>query len=122
MRIEFLYWEECPSHDEALRRLKEVLQEEGIEDPVEIIRVDTEEDAERLDFPGSPTIRFNGQEIQPESARRTGSGLTCRAYWVDGRVSPLPTKAMIREALRRSLQAGERRAGRQPGDPASATP
>lgn len=104
MRIEFLYWEQCPSHEEALRRLRQVLQEEGIEDPVEIIRVDTDEDAERLRFPGSPTIRFDGVDIQPEGAQRMGSALTCRTYWVNGRVSPLPTAEMIREALRRSLQ------------------
>lgn len=104
MRIEFLYWEECPSHEEALRRLKEVLQEEGIQDAIEIIRVDTDEDAERLRFPGSPTIRFDGQDIQPEGAERMGAALTCRTYWVNGRVSPLPTKEMIRDALRKSLQ------------------
>ncbi|WP_324715421.1 DUF2703 domain-containing protein [Carboxydochorda subterranea] len=104
MRIEFLYWEECPSHDEALRRLREVLAEEGVRDPVEIIRVDTDEQAEALRFPGSPTIRFDGVDIQPEGAERAGSALTCRAYRVDGRISPLPTKGMIREALRRAWQ------------------
>ena len=30
MRIEFLYWEECPSHPEALALLEEVLAERGI--------------------------------------------------------------------------------------------
>lgn len=106
MRIEFLYWEECPSHEEALRRLREVLQEEGVQDPIEIIRVETDEQAERLGFPGSPTIRFDGLDIQPEGARRVGTALTCRTYWVDGRVSPLPTKEMIRQALRRARSTG----------------
>ena len=30
MKIEFLYWEDCPSHPEALARLRDVLREEGI--------------------------------------------------------------------------------------------
>lgn len=106
MRIEFLYWDGCPSHPEALRRLRQVLEEEGIRDPVEVVRVETDEQAERLAFPGSPTIRFDGVDVQPETARRSGSALTCRAYWVDGRISPLPTPEMIRAALRRARKSG----------------
>ena len=106
MRIEFLYWEGCPSHEEALRRLTKVLQEEGVERPVEVIRVETDEDAQRLRFPGSPTIRFDGVDIQPEGAAHMGSALTCRTYWVNGRPTPLPTEEMIRQALRRRLGRG----------------
>ncbi|HXF82536.1 MAG TPA: hypothetical protein VNN19_07280 [bacterium] len=99
MRIEFLYWEECPSHEQALARLREVLAEEGIRAPIEIVRVDTEEEARRLRFPGSPTIRVDGTDIAPPPDQPTG--LSCRVYLTeDGRVTPLPTKAMIRRALR----------------------
>lgn len=101
MRIEFLYWEECPSHDEALQRLREVLVEEGVEDPVQVIRVDSEDEARRLSFPGSPTIRLDGADLQPEMLAQLPVGLTCRAYRLGDRVSPLPTKEMIREAIRR---------------------
>ena len=103
VRVEFLYFEECPSHEEALRRLRKVLHEEGIHDPPHIIRVETDEDARRLRFPGSPTIRFDGVDIQPEQAERMAPSLTCRTYWVNGRPTPLPTEEMIRQALRRSL-------------------
>jgi hypothetical protein len=53
LKITFLYFEDCPSHEPALTRLREVMAEEGIDAPIEIIRVDTEEEAERLDFFGS---------------------------------------------------------------------
>lgn len=102
VRIEFLYWEECPSHDEALRRLWEVLQEERVDDPIATVRVDSEEQARALGFPGSPTIRFDGVDVQPEGAARARPALTCRAYVIDGRISPLPTKEMIRSALRKA--------------------
>ncbi|MDR5703983.1 MAG: DUF2703 domain-containing protein [Armatimonadota bacterium] len=103
MRVEFLYWEECPSHEEALARLKAVLAEEGCEATVEVIRVETEEQAEALRFPGSPTIRFDGKDIVPVP-EGTRFSLTCRVYHLeDGRVSPLPSKEMIRRAFKEAL-------------------
>lgn len=102
MRIEFLYWEECPSHERALARLREILAEEGVREPIEVIRVDTDDQARALAFPGSPTIRLDGTDIIPPAEVPTG--LTCRVYLTDdGRVTPLPTKAMIRRALRAAV-------------------
>ena len=99
MRVSFLYYEECPSHDLALERLREVVAEEGISREVEVINVETEDQARELRFVGSPTIRVDGQDIDPPSDSRYV--LTCRAYRLeDGRISPLPSKDMIRRALR----------------------
>ncbi len=99
MRVSFLYYEECPSHELALKRLREVMAEEGVPGEVEVIKVETEEQARELRFVGSPTIRIDGQDIDPPSSSRYT--LTCRAYRLaDGRISPLPSKYMIRRALR----------------------
>jgi hypothetical protein len=99
MRVEFLYWEECPSHAEALARLRSVLHDEGLDVPVEVIEVGTEEEAATRTFPGSPTIRINGADIQPPGDNPIG--LSCRVYrGDDGRVTPLPTVSMIRRAVR----------------------
>ena len=104
-RIDFLYWEDCPSHPDALARLRQVLIEEGVSDEIHIIRIDTQEDAERHRFPGSPTIRFDGVDLQPEGVQGHAV-LTCRTYHTEtGRLSPLPTVAMIRRALHRQRQA-----------------
>jgi hypothetical protein len=100
MELTFLYYEGCPSHDEALRRLRQVMVEERIEAEVAILRVETEEQAQRLRFVGSPTIRIDDRDIvpPPDDARY---GLACRAYELeDGRISPLPSLEMIRRALR----------------------
>ena len=103
MRIEFLYWDECPSHDQALARLREVLAEEGIREKVQLVRVDTDEQARAMAFPGSPTIRLDGADIVPPSELPVG--LACRIYLTDdGRVIPLPTKEMIRRALRAAVR------------------
>jgi len=100
LKIEFLYWEDCPSHPQAWKLLQEVMDELGMKAPVEQIEVVTDDDAERLAFPGSPTIRVNGADIDPAGASQMGTGLTCRIYRLqDGRFSPVPSKEMIRQAL-----------------------
>lgn len=107
-RIEFLYWDDCPSHPDALARLRQVVAEEGIEAPVEVIRIASQADADRHRFPGSPTIRINGEDLQPEGVQGQAM-LTCRTYRTeDGRLSPLPTPTMIRRALQayRRLEGG----------------
>lgn len=102
MRIEFLYWEECPSHERALARLREVLAEEEVRAPVDVVRVDTDEQARTLRFPGSPTIRIDGADIMLPAD--LPAGLTCRVYYTDGgRATPLPTKDQIRRALRAAV-------------------
>ena len=99
MRVSFLYFEECPSHDLALERLREVMDEEGISGEVEVFKVETEDQARQLRFVGSPTIRVDGQDIDPPSDPRYA--LACRAYRLeDQRISPLPSKDIIRRALR----------------------
>jgi hypothetical protein len=99
VRVSFLYYEECPSYDLALERLREIMAEEGIFREVEVIKVETEDQARELRFVGSPTIRVDGQDIEPPSDSRYV--LTCRAYRLeDDRISPLPSKDMIRRALR----------------------
>jgi len=101
LKIRFLYYEDCPSHEEALRRLNNCVKAEGVNADVEIVKVETPEQAEKLQFAGSPTIIINGYDIDP--LVNPHYGLTCRAYRLeDGRISPLPSEAMIRKALRKA--------------------
>jgi hypothetical protein len=100
MKVTFLYYEGCPSHEMALERLRLVLTEEGLPAELEIIKVETDEQAQQWQFIGSPTIRVNGQDIDPPQPDARYA-LTCRAYQLeDGRISPLPSPDMIRRALR----------------------
>jgi hypothetical protein len=98
VRVSFLYYEGCPSHDLALERLREVMDEEGVPGDLEVFKIETEDQARQLRFVGSPTIRVDGLDIDPPSDSRYA--LTCRAYHLeDDRISPLPSKDMIRRAL-----------------------
>jgi hypothetical protein len=72
----------------------------GIDAPVQEIEVLTDEQARRLQFPGSPTIRVDGIDVDPAGGSQMGTALTCRVYLLeDGRYSPVPSKEMIRRAL-----------------------
>jgi hypothetical protein len=99
LKVRFLYSDECPSHDEALQRLRSVLEEENVPADIEIVAVNTFEEAQKEQYPGSPTIMVDGQDICP--TRNSNYAPTCRAYRLeDGRVSPLPSVSMMRGAIR----------------------
>lgn len=104
LQIEFLYWEECPSHERALRLLKDVLNEENVPAHIQMIRVESDAEAEKLHFPGSPTIRVNGFDVDDNPADPIG--LSCRVYHeADGSVSPLPPREKIVRAIRDQTRA-----------------
>lgn len=103
-KIAFFYWEDCPSHERALAILREVMEEQGVTDPIDVIEVKTEEEAQRYSFYGSPTIHIDGQDIVPPLAEMPEPALTCRAYRrADGRISPLPPREVIAAALREAV-------------------
>jgi hypothetical protein len=104
VHVSFLYYEECPSHEVALERLRQVLAEEGIAAEVEIVKIETDAEAEVWRFVGSPTILVEGRDVDPPPPGARPA-LACRAYRrEDGRISPLPPSELIRRSLR-SAQA-----------------
>jgi hypothetical protein len=97
--VEFLYWAGCPSYPEARELLEEALQARGVDVAVDVREVRTQEEARELAFPGSPTIRVDGRDVDLAGAEEPPS-LSCRIYRLaNGRVSPVPTREQIEEAL-----------------------
>jgi hypothetical protein len=98
-RVELLWWEGCPSWPQALEELRDAMRAAGLDpERIEMQHVETDDAAGELRFVGSPTIRIDGEDIVPPGDEPTG--LTCRIYRLrDGRVSPLPDPADLREAL-----------------------
>lgn len=94
MLIELLYVPGCPNHEPARNRLRQVLQSQSIEVPILEILVEDAAMAQSLRFPGSPTIRVDNQDIEPEGA--AGLGLACRLYSNGGGV---PSEEAIRRAV-----------------------
>ncbi len=105
MLVELLFWRGCPSHPRALADLREAMTDVGLDPSSVVVReVHTDPDAEREHFVGSPTIRIDGMDVQPP--REEPFGLTCRVYHRrDGRVSPTPDPADVRDALTAAMRA-----------------
>jgi hypothetical protein len=99
VHVELLYWEGCPSYPEARQLLAQVLAERGVDAEIRMREVTTEAEAEALRFPGSPTIRVDGRDVDSRGAD-AGPSLTCRIYYLpDGRVSPIPSRTDLEAAL-----------------------
>ena len=97
--VQLLFWEGCPSHPQALAQLREAMADLGLDaDAVEVRHIDTQQRAEAEGFVGSPTIRIDGVDVQDPGDEPTA--LTCRIYHRrDGRISPVPDPADVRDAL-----------------------
>jgi hypothetical protein len=108
-RLELLWWEGCPSTDEALEILRDAAASLDL-DPgaIEVREVGTDAAAKRERFVGSPTIRVDGADVQPP--RDQPVGLTCRVYRLrDGRISPVPDRGDVHAAIKRALDGGGER-------------
>jgi hypothetical protein len=87
MRVELLYIADCQNHAVAAHTLRETLRERGLPDTVSEILVTDRAQAETLAFPGSPTIRIDGSDIEGGLlAQRTCSEATlfCRPEVAEG--------------------------------------
>jgi hypothetical protein len=102
-RVELLFWDGCPSHPDALADLHAAMADVGLDPDTVLVReVDTDDRAGRERFVGSPTIRIDGVDIQDPGEEP--AALTCRVYHRrDGRVSPVPDPADVRDALRNAM-------------------
>ncbi len=102
--VELLWWEGCPSHPDALADLERILAEEGLASDVDLVEIESDEQAQSERFPGSPTIRIAGEDIVPPGESEPFT-LTCRVYRLrDGRVSPTPDPEDVRAAVRRAKE------------------
>ncbi|HZZ00344.1 MAG TPA: hypothetical protein VFE36_12295 [Candidatus Baltobacteraceae bacterium] len=90
MRIEFLTFEGCPNADIACERVQEALDSEGVHAAVRRVAIETPDDALRVGFLGSPSVRIDGSDVEPEAETRADRGLMCRTYTVDRETSGAP--------------------------------
>lgn len=100
MKIEVLYFSDCLNYLPARNRLQAILLQQGIPSEIVDIEIRDESAARSLNFAGSPTIRINGLDIEPNRRTGTQTGLACRLY-----AGGLPSEEMIRSALREAQDA-----------------
>ena len=100
LRIEILLVKDCPNRVptvDLVRRTAIALKLEASDGTVE---VKTPEDALRLQFLGSPTVRINGLDIDPAVRDRTDFALGCRLYGASG----VPPSTLLRAAIIEALE------------------
>ncbi|MBI4731516.1 MAG: thioredoxin family protein [Chloroflexi bacterium] len=98
MLIELLYFDGCPSWQDGLENLKAALSSEGLQAEIRLVRVESNADAARLKFLGSPSFRVDGMDLYPEERNRYN--MSCRVYATPQGIKGAPTAAMLRERLR----------------------
>jgi hypothetical protein len=100
MDVELLVIDGCPHEGAAAMLVRRALNDVGLGGvPIRTRVVSSEAEARKLSFPGSPTVRINGEDPFPHRGERTG--LACRTYIAGGIRSPVPDLSHLRQALKR---------------------
>ncbi len=99
MWIELLYVDGCPSHEAFLPRLRELLAQAGVDAPVDARRVESDAEAQRERFLGSPTLRVDAVDVDPGASDRTDYGLKCRLYPTGSELRTAPRDDWVLGAL-----------------------
>jgi len=94
MRIEILYVPGCPHYQPAVERVRAALESESLQAEIHSVPINTEGQAKAMLFPGSPTVRVNGEDV--ESTRTTVPSLSCRLY---ANQSGIPSEELLRVAI-----------------------
>lgn len=98
-KIELLYFTGCPNYQRALTVLQEAIKAAKLRASIDMVAVETQEEAERQRFYGSPTIRVNGVDIAPLDPFAQPA-LACRVYRTAQRaLSPIPPVEAVAAAL-----------------------
>jgi hypothetical protein len=98
-RVELLFFDGCPNHEALEPRLRALLQRRWPETELQLREVQSDEEARRVGFLGSPTVRVDGRDVEPGAEARDDFGLKCRLYRVDDRLAGAPPDAWIVDAL-----------------------
>lgn len=99
MKVELLYFDGCPGYEQLQPRLEHLVRDAGITQPIELRRVESDEAAQGERFLGSPTVRVDGDDVEPGADRRDDFGLKCRLYRTERGVSGVPPQEWITAAL-----------------------
>jgi hypothetical protein len=97
--IEILAREDCPSRGMAIAVVERVVAETGVSARIEVVDMTSEEQAQERRFPGSPTVRVEGRDVDQRLNGRTEFTLADRVYRTDRGLAGWPDASWVREAL-----------------------
>lgn len=111
MSVTIRFLDGCPSWQRVRERLRAAAREVDVELDVRLEPVETLEEAQRLGFPGSPTILLEG--VDPFARPGAVPALACRLYATPTGSAELPTVDQLATALRRCPAPGRQRSGKE---------
>ncbi len=109
--ITILAREDCPNRAMALLVVERVVDETGIPAEIEVVEVESDDDAEGYRALGSPTVLVDGRDVDPEPLYGAFSA-DDRIYKTPRGPSGWPEPEWIRDALLRAV-AGTTQNGKE---------
>ncbi|MEE8442768.1 MAG: thioredoxin family protein [Dehalococcoidia bacterium] len=103
MEVELLYIDGCVNWRQTLEDINAVLKEYQVSAEVELIEVGSNQEAQGLAFLGSPTVRVDGVDIEPD-VPDSGYGMESRVYWVEDEPADRPPKEWIAATVEAALE------------------
>lgn len=98
--VELLWFSDCPHHEAARRLLGDVLADVAPATAIRDLDATDPSVAAALRFPGSPTIRVDGRDVEPGYVDRGVYAPRCRLYRTRVGLRGLPERRWIEDALR----------------------
>ena len=97
LKVQFLGFDECPNQGALRRLVGAVLEDRHVQDPIEELNATNPEDTLRLRFPGTPTVRINGLDIEPNYVDNFANPKPEESLWQAKRtISTIPRSSSIR--------------------------
>ncbi len=99
VRIEILARRDCEGLGMALSVVERVVAETGVPAEIEVVEVRSLAQARKLSFPGSPTVRIAGRDVDRRSSANGAVSLADRVYRTPRGLASWPDEQWVRDAL-----------------------
>lgn len=97
--VELLWFRGCANYRAARQMLEDAIAEVAPGTPIAEVDATDPAVAERLRFPGSPTIRIDGRDVDPSYVDPGDYTPRCRLYRTGDGLRGLPERRWIEDAL-----------------------
>jgi hypothetical protein len=102
--IEVLYFDGCPNHEALLPHLEHLVCAASVSAEIRLREIPNDDTAQRERFLGSPSVRVDGQDIEPGAEARDDFGLKCRLYPSPSGLAGVPRDEWLLQALERAAR------------------
>jgi hypothetical protein len=99
IRIEVLARRDCDNRGMAISVVERVVEETGVPAEIDVVEVKTLAQAKELLFPGSPTVRVDGRDVDRQPSGNGDVSLGDRVYRTGRGLAGWPDEEWVRDAI-----------------------